>query len=89
MRITTHMLNETARKTGIPINQNNLLSYLNNSEGTSGSTLLDALNKNNKVSTESAENYKKLESAADKLKDSADKLTAEGDKSLFEKIIHS
>ncbi len=89
MRITTHMLNETARKTGIPINQNNLLSYLNNSEGTSGSTLLDALNKNNKVSTESAENYKKLESAADKLKDSADKLAAEGDKSLFEKIRQS
>ena len=89
MRITTQMLNETARKTGIPINQNNLLSYLNNSEGTSGNTLLDALNKNNKVSSASAENYKKLESSADKLKDSADKLMAEGEKSLFEKIRQS
>lgn len=89
MRITTQMLNETAKKSGIPINQSSLLSYLNNSDGTSGDTLLNALNKNSKVSSTAAKNYKKLENTADKLQDSADKLTAEGEKSLFEKIRNS
>lgn len=43
MRVTTQMLNETAKRTGIPINQTNLLSYINNSGQTGGNTLLDAL----------------------------------------------
>ena len=53
MRITTHMLNETAKRTGIPINQNTLLDYINDdSSGSSSSnTLLDALDGNKKVST--------------------------------------
>ncbi len=89
MRITTSMLNETAKKTGIPINQNNLLSYLNNDEGVSDNTLLDALNKNNKVSSKATENYKKLEKSADRLKDAAQKLTADGEQSLYDKIRNS
>lgn len=89
MRITTQMLNETAKKTGIPINQNSLLSYLNDSGEASGNTLLDALDKNGKVSSAASKSYKKLEAAADKLQDSAEKLTAKGEESLFEKIKNS
>jgi len=52
MRITTQMLNETAKRTGIPIHQANLLSYINNDSSAGGDTLLDALNgKKKKVST--------------------------------------
>ena len=42
MRITTQMLNESARKAGLPINSNSLLNYVN---GNSDNTLLNALNK--------------------------------------------
>ena len=30
MRVTTQMLNETARKAGLPINNSTLLDYINN-----------------------------------------------------------
>ena len=30
MRITTQMLNETARKAGMPVNNSSLLNYVNN-----------------------------------------------------------
>ncbi len=91
MRITTQMLNETARRTGIPINQNTLLDYINNDgSGSSGSgTLLDALDKNQKVSSVSTENYKKLGKAADSLKDLAEKLSGKGEESFFDKIKES
>lgn len=91
MRITTHMLNETARKTGIPINQNTLLDYINDDgNGSSGSdTLLDALNKNQKVSSATTESYKKLSKTADSLQELAEKLSAKGDDSFFEKIKES
>lgn len=88
LRVTTQMLNETARKTGIPINQPSLLSYLNETEN-SNSPLLDALNKNSKVSSATAENYKKLESAADKLKAAAEKLTSDKENSLYDKARES
>lgn len=83
MRITTRMLDETAKKTGIPINRSSLLNYMDKSKSSS-STLLDALNKNNKVSSASAESYKKLEQSAENLKSAADKLAAGGEQSLFE-----
>ena len=43
MRITTQMLNESARKAGLPINNTSLLNYIKN-DGT-GNTWLDALNR--------------------------------------------
>lgn len=91
MRVTTQMLNETAKRTGIPINQSNLLSYINNSGQTDGNTLLDALKdaKEKKVSAESTENYQKLQKAADSLQEQADKLTASGEDSFFDKIKES
>lgn len=86
MRITTQMLNETAKRTGIPVSQTSLLSYINNEGSSGGNTLLDALNKNNKVSSTAANNYKKLEKAAESLKDHAQKLSETGEKSFWEKI---
>lgn len=85
MRITTQMLNESARKAGLPINNTSLLNYINN-DGSSNS-LLEALNKNNKstaaVDTVSKKNYEKLEKEADKLMDSTATLLQEGENSLW------
>lgn len=89
MRITTSMLNETAKRTGIPINQNNLLSYINN-ESSGGSTLLDALDKKkDKVSPQAAANYKKMEKSAQSLMEQAEKLAQTGETSFLEKIKES
>ena len=91
MRITTHMLNETAKRTGIPINQNTLLDYINDDSSGSSSTntLLDALDGNKKVSSAMTQNYKKLEKSADSLKDVSEKLSGKGDESFFDKIKES
>ncbi len=35
MRITTQMLNETARKTGLPVNNSSLLNYVNKKDNNS------------------------------------------------------
>lgn len=87
MRITTQMLNETAKRTGIPINQTNLLSYVNN-ESSGGNTLLDALNKNktDKVSGTLAKQYKNLEKSSENLKNISEKLAETGAQSFFEKM---
>lgn len=90
MRITTQMLNETAKRTGIPIHQTNLLGYINNDSSAGGDTLLDALNgKKNKVSTQAVSNYKKAEKAAQSLKEQSEKLAETGEKSFWEKIKES
>lgn len=85
MRITTKMLNETAARTGIPVNHSSLLDYINGDD-TKQDTLLDTLNKNNKVSSITSANYKKLEKSADILKEQAEKFAATGEDSFFEKI---
>lgn len=89
MRITTQMLNETAKRTGIPVCQNNLLSYINNESSSGQNTLLDSLNKKDKVSSAAISNYKKLDKAASSLKTQADKLAETGEKSFLEKIKES
>lgn len=87
MRITTQMLNETARKTGVPINSGTLLSHLNNSA--SDNSLLKALNKGTAADTKQKSDYEKLEKNAGQLQKSAGKLAAEGEDSLFEKAKES
>ncbi len=89
MRITTQMLNETAKRTGIPVCQNNLLSYINNESSSGQNTLLDSLQKKDKVSSAAISNYKKLDKAASSLKTQADKLAETGEKSFLEKIRES
>ncbi len=91
MRITTQMLNETAKRTGIPVCQNNLLSYINNESSSGQNTLLDSLDKKNKDKVSSAvmSNYKKLDKDASNLKTQADKLAETGEQSFLEKIKES
>ena len=47
MRITTQMVNETARKAGVPINNTSLLNHIN---GGSDGDLLKVLNKGKSLS---------------------------------------
>lgn len=84
MRITTQMLNESARKAGLPIGNISLLNYIKTDE--KGNTLLDALNKNIESSANSAKksSYEKLDKEADKLTQVVGELLQEGDSSLFE-----
>ena len=85
MRITTQMLNESARKAGLPVNSTSLLNYINND--VSNNSLLEALKKNNKttaaVDTVSKKNYEKLKKEADKLTDSTVALLQEDEDNLF------
>lgn len=89
MRITTQMLNESARKAGLPINRSSLLNYVNGSG--SGNGLLSALNQKQSSATDSAKktSYEKLEKKADQLAQKAAVFTAEGEKSIFEKARES
>ncbi|MCM1498071.1 MAG: hypothetical protein NC124_06345 [Clostridium sp.] len=90
MRITTSMLAQTSRETGLPILQNSLLNVLNKQSGGSND-LLDALNSKRNIEKTSAlqKNAKELGSAADSLTASASKLTETGEKSLFGKAKES
>lgn len=84
MRITTQMLNESARKAGLPINNTSLLNYIKN-DGT-GNTLLDALNKKKETAATAAQksDYEKLDKEADQLTQEAEVLLKDGENSLFE-----
>ena len=86
MRITTQMLNESARKSGLPINNTSLLNYIK-TDGT-GNTLLDALNKSKEVSANSEQknSYEKIDKEADQLTQVAEKLLQDGENSLFEQV---
>lgn len=91
MRITTQMLAETARKSGIPINQTTLLDVINSED--LGGDLLSGVKKNSDsvYGTSAAANrlqkasYEKLEKSADSLKDCAFKLSDVSGESLFQK----
>ena len=86
MRITTQMLNESARKAGLPINSNSLLNYVN---GNSDNTLLNALNKSRTTDAVSKTKYEKLEKAADQLSKAASVFMATVEDSLFSKARES
>lgn len=66
MRITTRMLNESARKAGLPVNNTSLLNYINNKG--KGNTLLDALNKKKETTAnlKQKNNYEKLDISSNK-----------------------
>ena len=86
MRITTQMLNESARKAGLPINGTSLLNYIN---GNSNNTLLNALDKSSATDAAAKTKYKKLEKAADQLSEAASVFMATGEDSLFSKARES
>lgn len=85
MRITTNMLNESARKAGLPINNTSLLNYVNNANAEN--TLLNALNQKNEgiVNAERKSTYEKLDKEAKQLMQSAKALINNGENNLFEK----
>lgn len=88
MRVTTQMVNESARKAGLPIHNQSLLNYINGNN--SGSDLISALNqKTGLVNTEIKSNYEELEKAADYLQQKAEIFMAEGEESLFAKARES
>lgn len=86
MRITTQMLNESARKAGLPINHTSLLNYIK-SDGKQN-TLLDALNKSNETSVKKG-SYEKIDKESDKLMQAANNLLQDGENSLFEQAKES
>lgn len=88
MRITTQMLNESARKAGLPINNVSLLNYLNNDS--SENSLLSSLDKSySAVDTAKKTNYEKLEKTAEQLLQKAEFFIPEGEQSAFTKAMES
>lgn len=89
MRITTSMLAQTTRETGIPLAQGSLLDALNNQN--TSSNLLDALNQNQNAKKTAAiqEASQKLGNASEGLQETASKLAQTGEDSLFGKAEES
>jgi hypothetical protein len=83
MRITTQMLNESARKAGLPINNTSLLNFINKGSSTTGNTLLDALSKNSKANSTQKSSYEQLEKSANALEESAEFFSSEKEDNLF------
>lgn len=83
MRITTQMLNESAKKAGLPVNNMSLLNFINNDSSTTGNVLLDALNKNTTVNSFEKSNYEKLEKSAETLEKAASVLASEDTDNIF------
>lgn len=83
MRITTQMLNESARKAGLPINNMSLLNFVNKDSSATGNSLLDALNKNSNVNSLEKSNYEKLEKSAGALEQAASVLASEDTNNIF------
>lgn len=84
MRITTQMLNQSAKRSGLDINRPTLLDYMKNKN--MGNPLYQALSKNRSISTNSVklERYEKLEEEAGQLTKLTKKLLDDGEKSVFE-----
>ena len=94
MRITTQMLNMTARKSGVMLNTNSLLNYINDN---SHSNILNSINAgtmstsaiNARIADISKRfkknSYEELDDAAELLTDNANKLAHEGEDNIFAK----
>ncbi len=83
MRITTQMLNESAREAGLPINNTSLLNYIDGDDSTTDNSLLDALSKKSTTDTVQKSSYEQLEKSADELEDAASVLTSEKDDNIY------
>jgi hypothetical protein len=81
------MLNESAMKAGMPINNMSLLNYINQDSSTISSTtsssLLSALRKSSTVDTVQKSSYEQLEKSADTLEKSCSVFTSEQEDNLF------
>ena len=91
MRITTQMMMQASRESGLPLVQSSLLDALSKKQGGSNS-LFDALNHSkNDVQqvSEKQQGYQKLEAAAEDLALSSAALFADGEDTLFAKAEES
>jgi len=88
MRVTTQMMNASAKRAGISLGGTSLLNYINtgNTQSTQNA-LLNALStkQQNTVSKTQRSSYEKLENSAEKLVESLHAFLAEGEESIFEK----
>lgn len=84
MRITTQMLNQSAKRSGLDINRPTLLDYMKNKN--MGNPLYQALSQNRSINTNSVmlERFEKLEEEAGQLTKLTQKLLDDGEKSIFE-----
>lgn len=84
MRITTQMLNQSAKRSGLDLNRPTLLDYMRNKGA--GNALFSALSKSRQtnISTIKSTGFEKLDKEADKLTQSAQNLLEVGDKGIFE-----
>lgn len=85
MRITTQMLNNAARKGGIPFTCGTLLDQVNQT-GT-GTDLLQVLNQKNNIASNAAQKQKqeKLKKSADRLQQQAEKFVTGNGSSILDK----
>lgn len=83
MRITTQILNESAKKAGLPtINSTTLLNGMNST--TTKNPLLNAISKGNNTADQAKKSgYEKLGKEADQLQQKAEVFAEEGEKSIF------
>lgn len=86
MRITTQMLNEQAKRSGLPINHSTLLDYINTDK--KSNSLFDTLNskKTDYSNATQKNNYEKLEKLSDELLNKIVEFLDEDDNSIFGKL---
>lgn len=83
MRITTHMLNQTAMKAGLPLMRQSLLDYVNNDDS---QVSLSASSQMNQIMNQFHKNtYEKTEDSSGRMMDAALQLQSDKTDSLFEK----
>lgn len=83
MRITTQMLNEAARKAGVPLHTTSMLSYVQN-KGKANSLLHDLNAGDSQETLHRTQAYEKQEDAAKRLKDTAKELAAQDGEGVYE-----
>ncbi len=87
MRVTNQMLNESARRAGMPVNGHSLLDYVNG--GGSNNMISDKLPTNRGLGKAEKTKYEKQEKAADELDTIAQKLSASGKDNIWDKVRES
>lgn len=89
MRVTTQMLNASAKRAGIPLGDTSLLKYINgeNAQSTQ-SSLLNALSntQSSTVSKTQRASYEKLEESAEALGETLNLFLTEGEENVFQKV---
>ncbi len=87
MRVTNQMLNESARRAGMPVNGHSLLDYVNG--GGSNNMISDKLPTNRGLGKAEKTKYEKQEKAADELDTIAQKLSSSGKDNIWDKVRES